>query len=97
MSSSLKILYVHGYLGSAHGRSSELIKNEFVSRGIPIALEAPGFKVTNPGETKERIISLVKKKQYDYYETSCLFHTLSLLITDKTRILYVAGVERSYS
>ena len=87
MSSTLKILYVHGYLGSAHGHSSELIKSEFVSRGIPIALDAPGFKVTDPGETKETIISLIEKKQYDYIVASSLGAFYSMKIPDITKIL----------
>lgn len=87
MAPGLRILYVHGYLGSAHGHSSELIRHEFDSRGIPHILDAPGFNVTNPIETKKRIISLIETKHYDYVVASSLGAFYTMQIPDIKKIL----------
>ena len=87
MTSDLKILYVHGYLGSAHGHSSELIRSEFASRGTPHILDAPGFNVTNPVETKNRIISLIETNHYDYVVASSLGAFYTMQIPDIKKIL----------
>ena len=87
MTEPIKILNVHGYLGSANGHSSELIRNEFASRGIPILLDAPGFSVTNSDETKEKIKRLIHKENYDYIVASSLGAFYSMQIPGIKKIL----------
>ncbi len=42
----IKILYVHGYLGSGNGNASRLIRAALDRRGIAYQLDAPQFPVT---------------------------------------------------
>ena len=87
MDKAIRILYVHGYLGSAHGHSSELIRREFETKGIPCILDAPGFDVTNPIKTKEKIKSLDEKNHYDYVVASSLGAFYTMQIPNIRRVL----------
>lgn len=50
-----KILYVHGYGGTADGASSKLIKKMFSDAGIDVEIDAPSFPLDNPRACVELI------------------------------------------
>ena len=87
MCEDIKILYVHGYLGSGNGHSSELIRKEFDSRGIPVVLDAPDFPVIKPEETKDKIRDLIEKSRYDCIVASSLGAFYSMQIPGIKKIL----------
>ncbi len=87
MEKTIKILYVHGYLGSGNGHSSELIRHEFVSRGMQHILDAPDFPVTKPGETKRMIQNLIEKNGYNYIVASSLGAFYSMQVPGTIKIL----------
>lgn len=74
----LKILYVHGYLGSGNGNSSRRIKSILESRGAEFTLDAPQFPVTNHAEMKKKLQSLIDSNGYDWVVASSMggFYTL---------------------
>ena len=82
---AVKILYVHGYLGSGNGHSSRLLRQEFISRGIPCILDAPDFPVTRPKEMRTMIKKLVEEKGYDCIVASSLgaFYSMQIPIIKK--------------
>lgn len=84
---AIKILYVHGYLGSGNGHSSRLLRQEFISRGIPCILDAPDFPVTRPMETRTMIEKLIEEKVYDCIVASSLGAFYSMQIPSIKKIL----------
>ncbi len=72
MNKIIKVLYVHGYLGSGNGHSSQLIRREFESQGIPVSIEAPQFSVTEPEKMHEVLLKLIEENHYDYVVASSL-------------------------
>lgn len=72
MNKIIKVLYVHGYLGSGNGHSSQLIRREFESQGIPVSIEAPQFSVTEPEKMHEVLLKLIEENNYDYVVASSL-------------------------
>lgn len=87
MRETVRILYVHGYLGSGNGNSSKLIKSEFVNRGISVALDAPQFPVTKPKDMKECLRVLIEGSNYDYVVASSLGAFYVMQIPDVKKIL----------
>lgn len=67
----MKILYVHGYLGSGNGHSSMLIREVLDKRGIEYKLDAPDFPITNPEKMTELLREYIKKG-YDYVVASSM-------------------------
>ena len=49
----LRILYVHGYMGSGNGSASQLVRAELDRRGIDYTLNAPQFDPTDPKGMKK--------------------------------------------
>ena len=72
MSDPIKVLYVHGYLGSGNGHSSNLIRREFQSQGISVRLDAPQFSVTEPEKMHATLLKLIEENDYDYVVASSL-------------------------
>ena len=87
MSEPIRILYVHGYLGSGNGHSSRLIQQEFALRGVPCELDAPDFPVTKPEEMKKQINHLIDGKRYDYIVASSLGAFYCMQISGIQKIL----------
>jgi len=75
---TLKLLYVHGYLGHGNGSASRLLKAELDKRGISYSLDAPDFPVTKPELMSEQLQKRMTEGNYDYVIASSLgaFYTL---------------------
>lgn len=70
----IRVLYVHGYLGSANGSASKLIREELDRRGIDYSLDAPSIPITNPSDA----LNMVKTNDYDIIVSSSIgsFYTM---------------------
>ena len=66
----IKILYVHGYMGSGNGNASRLVRVALDRRGIAYRLDAPQFPVTEPDRMDEKLKELIP--QYDYIVASSM-------------------------
>lgn len=66
----IKILYVHGYMGSGDGNASKLVKAALDRRGIEYQLDAPQFPVTEPDQMDGKLKELILK--YDYIVASSM-------------------------
>lgn len=62
----MRILYIHGYLGSANGNSSRLIRDTLNSNGIDCEVYAPSFPVTDHDAMREQLRDLIKQVHYDF-------------------------------
>lgn len=74
----IKILYVHGYLGSGNGSASRRIRAELERRGIEHELIAPQFNVTDYNEMTKTISDYAASGEFDYIAASSLgaFYTM---------------------
>lgn len=66
----IKILYIHGYMGSGNGNASKLVKAALDRRGIEYQLDAPQFPVTEPDQMDGKLKELIP--QYDYIVASSM-------------------------
>ncbi len=60
----IKILYIHGYMGSGDGNASKLVKAALDRRGIEYQLDAPQFPVTEPDKMDKELGDLIPKYNY---------------------------------
>ncbi|WP_026512019.1 YqiA/YcfP family alpha/beta fold hydrolase [Butyrivibrio sp. LC3010] len=87
MNKPANILYVHGYLGSGNGHSSEMLRGEFKARGIHANIEAPQFPVTEPEVMHKMLYTLIENNHYDYVVASSLGAFYVMQIPEIKKIL----------
>lgn len=81
----LKILYVHGYLGSANGSSSRLLKQVLAENNIDAIVDAPSIPVSNPNEAITMLQNICS--DYDVIVASSLGAFYTMQISGEFKIL----------
>ena len=81
----LRILYVHGYMGSENGSASQLIRAELDRRGINYTLNAPQFDPTDPEGMKKDLERYMEEADLVIASSMGAFYVMQA--TGPTRIL----------
>ncbi len=81
----IKILYVHGYMGSGNGNASKLVRAALDRRGIAYRLDAPEFPVTEPDQMDEKLKELIP--QCDYVVASSMGAFYAMQYSERLTIL----------
>ncbi len=82
---TVKILYVHGYLGHGGGNASRLVREALEKRGLDFRLDSPQFDVTDPEAMKKAFSGMAQ--EYDYVAASSLGALYAMMYAPGFRIL----------
>lgn len=81
----IKILYVHGYMGSGNGNASKLVRAALDRRGIEYQLDAPQFPVMEPDKMDRELARLIP--QYNYIVASSMGAFYAMQYSERFAIL----------